>query len=441
MNQSTKIQLKSESVLLDKNEIARTADLLSDYIQYLNSVAESQKYEAPESSINLPTDNKMLEVIEQVLLKFKNAQLKYVVVVGIGGSNLGTMAVYDAVLKDQNQQTNPLPQILFADTVSAKSLQNLINILLTCSKANEFAINVISKSGGTTETIANFEIIYSALREKFIDIDRRIIVTTEIDSKLWLESTAKKWSTVSLPNIVGGRYSVFSTVGLIPLALAGLNIQELLGGALQMRNACLQSDNQFNPALLSAVVTFLHYKNGVKINNSFFFNPELESLGKWCRQLMGESLGKQFDSVGTEVRAGITPIVSIGSTDLHSMAQLYFGGPKDKLTTIIYHSETESKLTVPNERMLPSLIVGINGKSPAKLMDAIVGGVAEAYKMNGLPYVTLQLPTISAETLGELLQFKMLETMFLAHLMNLNAFDQPNVEDYKSGTKKLLEST
>jgi len=207
---------------------------------------------------------------------------------------------------------------------------------------------------------------------------------------------------------------------------------------LEMRDNCLDGKLTENYAMLSAGITYHYWAEHVRISNSFFFNPEMESAGKWYRQLMGESIGKSHNLDGEEVHAGITPIVTIGSTDLHSMAQLYSGGPRDKLTTIIYSSQTQIKTDLPRELEFAGLVDGIAGKDFAKIMDAIVGGVKAAYLKNELPFMEVGFSEITARTVGAFLQFKMLEEMYLARLLNVNAFDQPNVEDYKLETKKLL---
>ena len=233
---------------------------------------------------------------------------------------------------------------------------------------------------------------------------------------------------IAVPKNVGGRYSVLSAVGLFPLHLAGINIDALHKGADQAVIDCTSKNLSKNYSMLSAILTFLHWKKGINIHNTFFFNPELESLGKWYRQLMAESIGKKKDLKGKVVRRGITPIVSIGSTDLHSMAQLYFGGPKDKFTNIVY-GKRKDNIFIPK----------IEGKNFKNIMDAIYGGVVAAYKKNNLPFLTIELENISEKTLGYYLQFRMIEMMYLAQLMQVNAFNQPGVEDYKKETRKLLE--
>jgi glucose-6-phosphate isomerase len=218
----------------------------------------------------------------------------------------------------------------------------------------------------------------------------------------------------------------------------GIDIGSLRRGAVTVLDACL-SENGDNIAARSAAVLALQQQNGYRINDNFFFHPELESVGKWYRQLMGESVGKEKSLSGEVVHAGITPTVSLGSTDLHSVGQLYLGGPKDKLTTFI-SSRQSADVIVPTERMLPELVPAISGKSATAIMFAILEGVKIAYQKAGLPFMEVVLDAIDEESIGAFLQFKMLEMMYLGQLLGVNSFDQPNVESYKIETKRLLES-
>jgi len=240
---------------------------------------------------------------------------------------------------------------------------------------------------------------------------------------------------ISIPESVGGRFSVFSAVGLVPLALAGLNVRALLRGAASAIDSGTKFDFVHNHSLKSAVITFIHSQK-LPIHNTFLFNPRLDSCGHWYRQLMGESLGKKLNLKGKTVHSGITPIVSIGSTDLHSMAQLFYGGPKDKFTNVVYCLHEDSPI-VPNSD-LTELVPNIQNNKLVDIMHAVIGGVKEAYRQNKLPFVSIALPAIDEEQIGYYLQFRMLEMMYLAQLMGVNAFDQPSVEDYKKETAKLL---
>ena len=174
------------------------------------------------------------------------------------------------------------------------------------------------------------------------------------------------------------------------------------------------------------------------INDNFIFAPQLESVGKWYRQLMGESIGKETDLTGTTVHTGITPTVSVGSVDLHSVTQLYLGGPRDKVTTFVSTAAHDSDAKVPADQMFPTLVEHLGGVSASKIMNAILQGVKKTYKSQGLPFMEIELESVSPREIGAFFQFKMIEMMYLGKLLNINTFDQPQVELYKIETKKIL---
>ncbi len=412
---------------------------LDSYRRHLQKTSRDMSYAEDEASLSLPYDAELLKQVRGMVKKKGSKQLKYVFVVGIGGSNLGTKAIYDAVRGPLESSSNTWPKMIFVDTVSPILLKQVSQLIeRDIKKPAEFLVNAISKSGGTAETITNFEFVYSQLAKKFKNASDRVVLTTDEDSKLWNVAVEKEIDVLAIPKNVGGRFSVFSAVGLFPLALAGIDIGLLRDGAMSMLKQCL--DGKDSPAMRSAATLYMQSKKGLRINNNFFFNPELESVGKWYRQLMGESIGKEKNMKGKVVHAGITPIVSIGSTDLHSMAQLYFGGPRDKFTTLMYAPAPTINVQTPRKPMLGQLVNGTKGKQVSFIMEAIFGGVVAAYRKNKLPYMYVKMPAVNAYTVAQYLQFKMIEIMFLGKLFEVNTFDQPNVEDYKKATRKIMET-
>jgi glucose-6-phosphate isomerase len=191
----------------------------------------------------------------------------------------------------------------------------------------------------------------------------------------------------------------------------------------------------------SAMMLAKHSQNGHNIHDLFLFSNDLESIGKWYRQLMGESIGKEYDAQGKQVFNGMTPTVSIGSTDLHSMAQLYLGGPYDKYTTFVRLQKNNHTVRVPRIAAYSKLVDTIQGRPMDEIMNAIVDGVQTAFKKGKRPFSELLLPDKSAFTIGQLLQFFMMQMMYLGVLMHVNPFDQPNVESYKVETKRLLQKS
>lgn len=426
------IQLKTDHAQPIATDVLRTLDR---YKEHVRTVFEQGLYDAPEGSINLPGDDALLIEVRGMIAKKVTANLKYNIVIGIGGSNLGTKVVYDALFSVRDMaELKQAPKLLFAETTDPEVLAALCSLITNLESSDEVILTLISKSGGTTETIANFEILMQPLKAKFEDALNRVVAITDEGSKLWQSAQEKGIACIALPATVGGRYSVFSAVGLFPLASVGVDIAALRRGAYDLLTHCMQDDDI---ALQSAAVLAEAYRAGYSINDNFFFHPELESLGKWYRQLMGESVGKEQSLTGETVHAGITPTVSLGSTDLHSVGQLYLGGPKDKLTTFV--SARSAAVPIPSSRVLPELVPMIDGKTAEGIMAAILEGVQIAYQKAELPYMEVTLDAIDEISIGAYLQFKMLEMMYLGQLLNVNSFDQPNVEAYKIETKRVLE--
>lgn len=423
---------------LDK-QLAPMRQKLDDYMNKLRQIVFTGGYDYDEASINLPVDDAMLAEVQQLASQMVSPELRYHIVVGIGGSNLGTKAIYDALPGyDDLLEPTQYPKLIFAETVDADWLQAITKMIGALDSPAQILVSVISKSGSTTETIANFEIIMQALTTQFGDTAKqRIVAITDKDSALWQSAVMQNMAVLAIPKKVGGRYSVMSAVGLFPLETVGVDIVELQQGALEMRDKCLENAQQCM-APISACLLEFYRQQGKTINDNFIFSPRLESVGKWYRQLIGESVGKEKSLGGQVVNIGITPTVSLGSTDLHSVGQLYLGGPKDKFTTFI-SVDSAPEIAVPQNRTMPNITPMINQKTAHLITHAILDGVMAAYQNANLPYVHLVLDDVTERDLGAFLQFKMIEIMCLAQLMNVNAFDQPNVELYKLETKSILE--
>lgn len=414
------------------SQLKPLAKQLESYRKHLVKTRKLDTFDDLEASINLPFSKD----IDQILIKakkYRTKELRTIVVIGIGGSNLGTQAIYEALPKKS-------VEILFLDTVSSSRFTQVVEKLTKrLTHKNQFLIVSISKSGGTTETIANTEALLFTVNKTFKDVQDRLIVISDEGSKFHHAASKLRIDCLTIPKMIGGRFSVFSAVGLFPLAVAGYDVRKLCAGAREAVENGILANLTKNTSLTLAITTHLQQKNECHIHNTFFFASELESLGKWERQLIGESLGKELDRNGNQVRAGITPIISIGSTDLHSMAQLYFGGPRDKFTTIVSIADMH-RVIVPKEQLFPTLIDHLAGKSLAEIMHAIVQGVTATYQKAKLPFVECTFEKINEESLGSFLQMRMIEIMYLGELMNVNAFDQPNVEGYKVETKKRLQT-
>ena len=433
------IEFSFEHAMIPQQRILETAERLRPTIRNMAN-AISEGYEGDLASLYLPDDRLMLGKVRQAI--GKNLQLKpvYLVVVGIGGSNLGTIAVQEAVLGKLYNQLTASTKVLYADTVDSDSINNIITLIKpVLEKGGNIILNVISKSGATTETIANAEVLIDLIRRHKKDYKNCITVTSDKDSELWNIAVKEGFNVLEIPKKVGGRYSVFSPAGLFPLGLLGIDIERLLEGATHMREVCIDTNIEKNPAAISAAIQYLHYESGKNISDLFLFANDLESLGKWCRQLMAESLGKEFNKKGEKVNIGITPDISIGSIDLHSMAQIYLGGPYDKFTIFLTVENSNSHINVPTLKEYSELVYGVQGQSLESIMSAIVEGTKAAFRKGKRPFMEVKLPCKSEYSIGQFLQFKMIETIYLGYLLDVNPFDQPNVESYKQETRKILQ--
>lgn len=418
------------------------AATLQAKIETVSAVIEAGGYTDPHASVNAVSDTDTMSAVADCIEALRRPELRYIFVVGIGGSNLGTKAVYNAVRGYADVATADRVQMLFLDTINDQHCAHYFDTLIPAfTSPDEYAVVTISKTGGTAETIMNTELLVAALTDAAVYDPARVVAITDQDSALYNAAEAAGWYTLAIPDVVGGRYSVFTAVGVFPLGLAGIDTNALLAGAQDMRSYCVLPEVAHNPAAQSAAYFALEMEAGRTISDSFIFHTELESLGKWYRQLLGESIGKERNLQGEVVHTGITPTVSIGSTDLHSVGQLYLGGPKDKVTTFMYTSDDSTAQTMPAKRVLPGVVSMIDGKRSSALRLAILEGTKRAYEQNELPYLEIVLDAITPYELGAYMQYKMIEMMYLGDLLAVNPFDQPNVEAYKVETRRLLEDS
>ena len=395
--------------------------------------ASNEKFNCLEASINLIDDNNIIEESRIVNNKLKDA--KIIVVIGIGGSNLGTIAIYEA-LKGKYYNQIQDKKVYFADTTDSNKIRSIILLLEKHIKKKEkIVLNVISKSGGTTETIANFEIFLEFLKNNQLNYQKYIVATTEKDSKLYDLSKKNNFNILTLEKNIGGRYSVFSNVGIFPLMFLEINVEKLIQGAKEIKEICLNKNYKKNPALNNALILLLNSKKGINIVNSFFFSEQLESIGKWYRQLMGESIGKEFNLNKKKINFGLTPTTSIGSTDLHSMGQLFLGGPNDKYHQIIKINKVK-KEKLPKLKEFENIVSNIQGITLDKILNAIISGIENSFKERKISFSSILFEELTEFEIGGFLQMKMFEIIYLGYLLNINPFDQPNVEEYKIITKK-----
>jgi len=423
---------------LTAQEIAAGAQILEQEVDLLIA-AQQQEYDTDYASINAPNDKKLISHIKNVAQEKLSFTPDMLLIIGIGGSNLGAAAVIQALFGTLYNDSTPI-KTYFAETVDTDYTYHIASLAeSTLSAGKKILINVISKSGTTTETVVLFQFFLEILKKYCPDdYHKYVVVTTDKNSALYDFAQQHHIAALIIPEKIGGRYSVFSAVGLFPLALLGVDIDALCAGALSALALCCNKDYTLNPAATSAIIIHALYKKNFVIHNSFIFDTALENMGKWYRQLMAESIGKLYDKNGNIVHNGILPTVSIGSTDLHSVAQLYLSGPYNIFTTFISIEKNKHQCILSYHEAFAHDAPMLQNKSFSTIMDAILEGTQKAYQKDQRPFVHIIIPEKTEYYLGQWMQIKMYEIIYLSFLMNINPFDQPQVELYKKETKKIL---
>ena len=389
--------------------------------------------------------SEVLEISEDIKIKFDNF-----VVLGIGGSALGNITLHNALNHRyynllSKRDRKGCPRIFFLDNIDPVWIRELIEII----DINKTIFNVITKSGSTSETIANFLIFLNLLKTSVgKDWKDHIIITTDPD-KGDLKKLASEENIVSLsiPQNVGGRYSVLSPVGLLSAATTGIDINQLLSGAAYMDKLC--SSPEFdknpsfeldkNPAYKSAVLLYLEYvKNKKNITVLMPYSNCLIGIANWFRQMWAESLGKKYSLDGKTLNVGFTPISALGATDQHSQLQIYVQGPYDKVVIFVEVEDYKSNIDIP--KFYPHLdsLEYLGGKSINKLIKLEKQGTEFVLVKNNRPNYTIKLPEINPFTIGQLIFMIEIQTVFMGALFNINPLDQPGVETGKIYVYKKL---
>ncbi len=436
------IQLLYEhTACICKEYIDEIAKRLQPEIERLQK-AYKHGYDSIYASINLSHDEVLRNNVHLLAQEKKLLNIECLIVVGIGGSNLGTIAIHEALHGKYYNELDPDVKVYFVDTVDPDAVRDIVFLIEKyIISGKKILLNVVTKSGTTTETIANFEVILELFKKYYSeDYNKYVVVITDKESPLWHLANKQQFSLLEIPIKVGGRFSVLSAVGLFACAMLGIDINALHAGARDIIAQALTSNVYQNPAALSAIIKYVHYSRyNININNFFVFSGSLESSAKWYRQLMGESIGKEFDIKGKKVNVGITPTVSVGTVDLHSVGQLYLGGPYDKFITFCSLQTYNYDVKLPDVQQCAECGINVEGKPLSEIMNAILQGVKKAYQKENRPFCELIIPKREPQYIGQFLQLYMIEIIYLGFLLNINPFDQPNVELYKQETRKILK--
>ena len=352
------------------------------------------------------------------------ADSELLVVVGIGGSYLGAKAAIDLLANKSPGR----PQVIFAgNTLSADEMASLLAQL----KDKSFSVNIISKSGTTTEPAVSFRFLRQLLENRYgPEADRRIYATTDPKKgALRLLSRERQWTTFSIPESIGGRYSVLTAVGLLPMAVAGIDIRKVLAGA-QEEMERLSCRSMENPAWQYAAARNLMAEAGKKVELLAYYEPSFRFMAEWWKQLFGESEGKQGK--------GLFPASVEYTADLHSMGQYVQEGQRILMETVVSFQTSRCSLSLPHRAEDGDGLNYLAGRTLEELMTRAMEGAAIAHEDGGVPNVRIQVPSRSPESFGALVYFFELACGLSGYLMGVNPFDQPGVEAYKKNMFALL---
>lgn len=380
--------------------------------------------------LDLPK-NCSVEQIEDIINTANElrSQSEVIVVIGIGGSYLGSRAIIEALYPHFERKS---PQIVFA----GHHLDvNYHYSLLKWLDNKDYSIVIISKSGTTTEPAIAFRLLREHLYKKYGEAAaaKRIVAITD-SKKGTLKSLSTKhgYKTFDIPDNVGGRYSVLTPVGLLPIAIAGFDIKELLKGAHQMRSVCFETDEiDKNIALQYAAIRTILYRMGFQVELMVSYNPSLSFFAEWWKQLFGESEGKD--------KEGLFPASANFTTDLHSLGQYIQDGSPILFETIIDVKNSINNITIEQNQEIDDGLNFLSGKKLSEINSMAMKGTIYAHSDGGTPNLVLTIDKISEETLGALVYFFEFACGVSAYTLGVNPFDQPGVEQYKNNMFALLE--
>ena len=420
--------LGAENGLDLASEFANYSDKISQIIASLNERRNKhgQGLQWMNAGVHEQTIWYVKEFASMVVGRFEN-----VLVLGIGGSALGGMAVTEALLKPywnylSEEQRKDFPRIFFLDNIDPDSMNSLLEIL----DLKKTLVNVITKSGDTAETMAQFMVLRDLMQKELGDDYRKHIIATTDKSVGVLKQLADQdgYKTFFIPEDVSGRFSVFTAVGLVPFALVGLDIDKIINGINDMDLELQNPDINQNIAAQGALIHYLMDKKlGKNISVMMPYSSRLRYLSDWFVQLWAESLGKEYNRVGEKVDVGPTPIKSVGATDQHSLVQLLNEGPADKLVTFIRLGEFDTTLEIP--KIFEYTGVGyLGGKTINDLMNAEADATMVSLAEHSRPSITFNIDKLDEYNIAQLMYTLEIQTAIAGELYNINAFDQPGVE-------------
>ena len=382
--------------------------------------------------VDLP-ENYDKEEFERIKLAAKKirSDSEVLVVIGIGGSYLGARAAIE-FCKSQNYNLvcKDTPQIFFSgNSISSAALNEILSIC----KDKDFSVNVISKSGTTTEPAISFRIFRELLEKKYgkAEAAKRIYVTTDkAKGTLKALSDEEGYETFVVPDDVGGRYSVLTAVGLLPIAAAGIDIDAMMQGANDARKAYTDPDMEKNDCYKYAAIRNILYRKGKAVEMMVAYEPDYTMMNEWFKQLFGESEGKDGK--------GLYPSSAVFSTDLHSMGQFIQQGSRVLFETAVVFDEPKTEVVIEKDEANADGLNFLAGKTMSYVNRKAFEGTVLAHVDGGVPNVVLKLPKMDAYHFGYLVYFLEKACAISGYTLGVNPFNQPGVESYKSNMFALL---
>lgn len=399
----------SEKIEKIEKELIYNANEHKDYVGWLNW---------PDNY-----DEKEFEKIKKIAAKIKKDS-DVLIVIGIGGSYLGARAVIEALNKESSVEV-----LYVGNNLSA----NYINRIIDYVSDKDISINVISKSGKTTEPAIAFRIFRSLLENKY-GIDkakgRIFVTTTKRKGALYKIALQEKYARISIPEDIGGRYSVLTAVGLLPMAVAGVNIDKIMQGAKAAMKEYSKKDIKSNDCYKYAIARNVLFEKEKNIEILGVYEPDLYYLTEWWKQLYGESEGKNY--------TGIFPAAVTYTTDLHSLGQYVQEGRRNLFETIINVKKSESDIIINYDDENLDELNYVAGKSVSYVCQKALEATVQAHVDGGVPNIIIEMSELNEITIGKLIYFFEKACAISGKILGINPFDQPGVEKYKENMFKLL---
>lgn len=423
----------------------READLdgLAERVASIVEAIEAQRKQGKLPYRDLPYREDLVQGVEAQAALFKDG-CENLVVLGIGGSALGNIALQTAL---RNPLYNLLPaakrggpRLFVMDNVDPAQFGALLDYL--DDQLEDTVFNVISKSGETAETAAQYLIVRDLLVRRLgaERAKRQIVAITDPKSGTMRGIVdGEGYAALPVPEGVGGRFSVLSPVGLFSAAMCGINIRELLAGAADMDKRVQVKELRRNPAAILAAIHWLMYQKGKNLHVMMPYAYQLKDLSDWYRQLWAESLGKQKSLDGRDVFVGPTPIKALGTTDQHSQVQLYREGPNDKVITFLAVEQFDREVPIPDAPASGQDMAYLSGSSLSRLINAEREATEQALVASRRPCVRIVFPRVSERTVGQFIYLWEMATSIAGQLFGINAYDQPAVQLGKEYTFALMD--